>query len=492
MPINFAFYPESNRVPGIFVEMDPSQANTATTFQRSLIIGQITDDGAAEPNQPLQVTSRDQIRRACGRGAMLAAMADAYLRGDSFGDTWLLPIEDAAAAAKASCTITPTGAALENGTINLYIGGMLVRAAVFDADTAVAYSLRLQEAITGNADLPVTATRVPATGVITLTAKNAGLAGNYIDVRENYYGAAGGEFTPAGVTLAITAMTGGTANPQIEDGLDNLSDQTFDFVVTPYTDTPNMNALKAFFDDAQGRWSWEQMLYGGAFTAYRGTFAQCVAFGITHNDQHMSVMPFNDSPDPPWVWASHIAAWCATSLRADPGLPLQYLSTFLKAPPVASRWDIGERNTMLYSGLSSFKVANDGAVVIERMTTTFQKNAAGVADDSYLDVETMYGLMFVARDMATYLLTKYARKKLVSDITPILPGSNAVNTLMIKASIVANYRALELGGYVQNSAVFARNLVVENAGRGLVKVLAPVDLVNQLRQLAILLQFRKS
>ena len=39
---------------------------------------------------------------------------------------------------------------------------------------------------------------------------------------------------------------------------------------------------------------------------------------------------------------------------------------------------------------------------------------------------------------------------------------------------------------------FAQNVVVEDAGNGLVKILAPVDLVDQLRQIAILLQFRKS
>ena len=45
---------------------------------------------------------------------------------------------------------------------------------------------------------------------------------------------------------------------------------------------------------------------------------------------------------------------------------------------------------------------------------------------------------------------------------------------------------------MQNSAIFAKNVVAENAGNGLVKVMAPVDLVNQLRQIAMLLQFRKS
>ena len=77
------------------------------------------------------------------------------------------------------------------------------------------------------------------------------------------------------------------------------------------------------------------------------------------------------------------------------------------------------------------------------MRTTYQHNLAGAADDSYLDVETMYGLMYVARDLATYLLSRYARKKLVSDQTPILAGSNCVSAQMIKASTVSEYRALE-------------------------------------------------
>jgi phage tail sheath gpL-like len=234
------------------------------------------------------------------------------------------------------------------------------------------------------------------------------------------------------------------------------------------------------------------MLYGGAFSAYRGTLGQCTAFGNSRNDQHMSIMSFNDSPDPSWVWAAQVGAACANSLRVDPGLPLQYITTQLKAPPVASRFDIGERNTLLYDGMSTFRTGDDGSVTIERMCTTYQKNAAGATDDSYLDVETMYGLMYVARDLANYLLTRYARKKLVSDTTQILAGSNCVNAPMIKASVCAEYRALEAGGYVQNSAQFAAGVVVENAGSGLVKILAPVDLVNQLRQIAILLQFRKS
>jgi phage tail sheath gpL-like len=492
MAINFTYYPESNRVPGIFVEMDPSQANTALTLQRSLLLGQITEEGDAAPLVPLEVESAVQVLQACGRGSMLAQMATAYLRGDNFGDLWLLPIADDKASQAATGRLTIAGPATAAGTLNVYIGGIRVRVPVNAADRDEAVALALRTAINANLDLAVTAGPGDDDNEVVVTARNRGEAGNGIDIRLNYRGRAGGEATPAGIEVEITPMSGGTANPEIADGLANLSDQTFDFIVTPYTDTANLDAMKEFLDDHQGRWSWEQMLYGGCFSAFRGTLGQCTYFGTRRNDQHMSIMAFNDSPDPPWIWAAQIGAFSASSLRVDPGLPLQYIGTNLLAPPLESRWILGERNTLLFDGLSTFRVGDDDTVIIERMRTTYQRNAAGADDDSYLDTETMYGLMYVARNLANYLLTRYARKKLVSDQTQILPGSNTVNAPMIKASTIAAYRALEAGGFVQNSAIFAKAIVVENAGRGLVKILAPVDLVNQLRQIAILLQFRKS
>jgi phage tail sheath gpL-like len=341
-------------------------------------------------------------------------------------------------------------------------------------------------------DPPLLASGVAVGDVVDLTANHKGEAGNDIDIRLNYLGPLGGEYTPQGVTVAITAMANGSANPIITNGLANLSDQTYDFIINPYTDAASLDAVESFLSDYEGRWSWEQMLYGGAFSAYRGTLGELTAFGNSRNDQHASVMGFDDSPDPSWVWASQIGGYCASSLRVDPGLPLQYITTNLKAPPVASRLDIGERNTLLYDGISTFRVNDAGQVIIERMCTTYQENAAGAPDNSYLDVETMYGLMYVARDLTNYLLTRYARKKLVSNDTVVLPGSNCVTAAMIQASVVAEYRVLEANGYVQNSDTFAANILSEDAGNGLVKILAPVDLVNQLRQIAILLQFRKS
>jgi phage tail sheath gpL-like len=491
MGINFVHYPTSNRVPGVFVEMDASQANSATVLQNTLLIGQITAEGLAVPDVPVLVESLAQVLILCGAGSMLAQMAQRYIQRDPFGSVYMLPLADAVAGAAATGTITLTGVATASGTLNIYIGGVRVQSVVNSGDTAAIAGTALAAAITANPNLAVTA--VAAAGVITLTAINKGALGNDILLVQNYQGAAGGEYPVPGLTVVLTKMTGGTANPSLTTGLANLSSQPFDFICMPYTDTTSLNAIETFLDDAAGRWAWQEMIYGGGFSAFRGTLGECTAFGLTRNDQHMSIMALDSgSPDPVWIWAAEVTAASAASLRVDPGLPLQYIGTTLQPPPITSRWTLGERNTLLYDGMSTTRVGDDGTVIIERMCTTYQKNAAGAADNSYLDVETLYGLMFVSRDLSNYLLTRYARKKLVSDQTPILAGSNCVNAPMIKASVCSEYRALEAAGYVQNSTTFARNIVVENAGNGLVKIMAPVDLVNQLRQIAILLQFRKS
>jgi phage tail sheath gpL-like len=468
MGIDFTYYPTSNRVPGVYVEMDPSQANSGTALQTTILIGQKLTVGLAPADKPLLVESVAQVLAQCGQGSFLAAMAVRYLQRDPFGALYILPLADNPAGVAATGTITVAGTAAASGTLNVYIAGTRVQVGIATADTASIVASKLTTAITNLPDLPVTASGTPS--IITLTCRHKGELGNDIDLQQNYLGAAGGEYPVPGITLTFAPMTGGTTNPSLANGLAALSSTPFDFIGEPFTDTASLNAMKSFLADDTGRWAWSQMVYGGCFSAFRGTLGACTTFGLGRNDQHMSVMAFQGSPDPCYIWTAEVTASCAASLRVDPGLPLQYIATTLQAPPIPQQWMLGERNTLLYDGMSTFRVASDNTVVIERMCTTYQKNVAGAADNSYLDVETMYGLMFVSRDLSNYLLTRYARKKLVSDQTMIQAGSNCVNAPLIRASVIAEYRALEAAGYVQNSKDFARAVIVENAGNGLVNI----------------------
>jgi phage tail sheath gpL-like len=288
-------------------------------------------------------------------------------------------------------------------------------------------------------------------------------------------------------------MSAGAGAPDLTDALANLGDQTFDFIVNPYTDTTSLDAVKAFLSDGTGRWSYASQLYGHSLGVLAGTLGQLTAAGEARNDQHASLVGIYDSPTPAYIWSAAVYGAIAGSLRNDPGRPLQTLTVSgVLAPPLASRFTLTERNNLLYSGISTVTVADDGSVQIENVITTYQTNAYGNADDSYLQVETLFLLMYVTRYIRTQITSKFARMKLAADGTRFAAGSAIVTPNTIRAELIAQYTALENGGYVQDSTAFASGLVVEqnatNPNR--VDVLWDGTLINQLRIFALLNQFR--
>lgn len=489
--MDFQTIPSNLRTPLFYAEFDSSQANTATATQRTLIIGQALTSAGAVLNIPVLESSASNAAGIYGAGSMLHTQMVAYLANDVSGEIYLLPLADGAAQTAATGTVTLTSAPTETGVISLYIGGQRVQATVLSTDSVTSMAAALTAAIAAKTALPVTATS--ALGVVTLTAKNKGAHGNGIDLRLNYQGSAGGESTPAGLGITLTAMTGGAGAPDMTNALANLGDRTFDFIVTPYTDTTSLDALKGLLSDSTGRWSYAQQLYGHVFGAASGTYGQLTTLGEARNDQHATLLGVYDSPTPAYVWAAAATGAVAGSLRNDPGRPLQTLTiSGVLAPPLASRFELTERNNLLYSGISTFTVADDNTVQVENLITTYQTNKYGDADDSYLQVETLFLLMFVTRFIRTQVTSKFARMKLAADGTRFAPGSAIVTPNIIRAELIAQYTQLEYNGYVQDSKAFAAGLVVtksiSNPNR--VDVLWDGILINQLRVFALLNQFR--
>lgn len=494
MTIPFKQIPANLRVPLFYAELDASRANTTARAQRALLIGQKTVAGTLVPNVPIISQSQADATAAAGAGSVLAGMVHAYRLNDPTGEAWLLPLVDDAAGVAATGTITLTGTTTAAGTLALYVAGILVSTALATAQTAAQAAAIVGAAINASPNVPVVAT--VAAAVVTLTAKNKGECGNDIDVRINHKGTAGGEVTPPGLGFAATAMTGGATNPVLTTALSNLQDTAFDFIVCSLTDATSLAAIVALLNDATGRWSWTSQVYGHCFVAKRGTAGANAAFATALNNQHISSIGFADSPSPAWKWAAAFAGAAAVSLRADPGVPLQTLVVAgVLAPPLASRFSLLTRNmTLLYGGCATWTVDASGNVVIENIVTTYVTNLQGQADDSYLEIETLFLLMFVLRRMSDVVSIKYSRRKLAADGVRLLPGSNVVTPSIIKADVIATYRQLEAEGMTQDSAAFAAGLVVEKdpANPNRVNVLWPAVLINQLRTFALLAQFRLS
>jgi phage tail sheath gpL-like len=471
------------RTPLFFAELDASRANRGSALRKTLIIGQILAGAVIATGVPSLMQGKDWLKGAAGQGSMLALMGAQYRNRDDFGPVYVLPLADDGAAAAATGTVTFTAAPTAAGTFVQKVAGQRVAVAVSATMTTAQAATAFKAALDALPDLPVTAS--VSGSAVTLTAKNKGLGGNEITVTGT------DDAVPAGLAWTVVQPTGGSGNPvaALTNALAVLGDNDFHFIAMPYTDTASLDALKAHLAT---RWAWSKMLYGGAFACVRGTLGTVTTLGTSRNDPHVSIMGVDSAPEPGWIWAADITAAAAVSLRADPGLPLQTVALNVQAPPLEKRWGLGDRNALLFSGTSTFTVGDDGQVRIERLITTYQKNAFGQPDDSLLDVERLYLIAEILRRQRAYVEATWPRAKLADDGTAFRPGNRIVTPGMIKRGLIAHYRSMEADGLVQNSDAYAAALVVERDSQNRCRVngIEPIVPIDQLRQVAIQAQLR--
>ena len=177
MPISFPHYPGANRVSGVYVDVDPSHANTGVAIQRSLIIGQQLSTGTFTPGVPVQCLSWADTVAKAGAGSMLERMVAAYRAHDDFADLWLLPLADDAGASAATGSIAFTAGATAAGTLAVRIADRLVNVGITTTmTTAAQVAQAVQTALAADPYLIVTASL--ATATVNLTAKNKGATTN--------------------------------------------------------------------------------------------------------------------------------------------------------------------------------------------------------------------------------------------------------------------------------------------------------------------------
>lgn len=484
MVVPFNQIPGNVRVPLFYAEFNPGSA-PYQSISRLLLIGQKLSGGSAVADTPIQVTQNET--GLAGAGSMLEAMHKIARKNAPFQEIWWLPLADSGST-KATGTITVGGAPASSGQVAVYIAGKRVRFSVTTSDTANTVATALAAAINAGASdgssLPVTA--VAASAVVTLTARHAGTLGNFIRVEKDYYGDEGPLAT---ALLTIVAMASGATDPDITAKLANLSDMQFDFIAMPYTDTTNLGAMQAFLNDVAGRWGPLQQLYGGCFAAKDDTQANLATFGLTRNDQHMSVMGYSKSPSPPWEWAAAYAAVAAAHLQDAPEVsrPLQSLEMVGLKPPksIADRFSVVQRQALYYDGVASYFVRQDNTICIDRAITTYQTNVWGSPDPSWLDVETLYQGVYGIRFLKQKVTSTWGRAALRDDNPQGIIGVATPSN--VRDTIVHGYKQLSDLNVFEHRQLFEAALVVErnqvDANR--LDIFLPLDHVNQLRIIAV-------
>lgn len=490
MSVSYPNIPSNLRVPLFWAEMDNSEANTTQDSGPSLLIGFASTDSTIAKNQLTIMPSAALAGKVAGRGSQLARMVAKYRAIDPFGELWVIAVDEPEGDV-ATGTLTITGNAQASGTLSLYIGASRVQAAVVTGDAPTAIATTLAAVINANAALPVTAGA--AAGVVTLTARHKGLTGNDIPLLMNYYGTIGSENMPDGVNVAITAMAGGTGAPDLSGTVAAMGDEPFDFIGTPFSDSASLATIALEMSDSSGRWSYARQLYGHVYTAKIGTLSDLVAFGDTMNNQHITVAGYEPGVQ---TAADELVALRtarnAVFIRNDPARPTQTGELTGALPALAgSRFTLTEQQSLLMHGIAT-AYSEGGVLRIQRDITTYKQNAYGVADNSYLDSETLHTSAYVIRQLKSIITSKYPRHKLANDGTRFGPGQAIVTPAVLKGEMCASYRTMERAGIVENFDLFKQHLVVERnvSDPNRVDVLFPPDYVNQLRVFALLNQFR--
>lgn len=485
MAITFNDIPSRIRVPGHYVEIDNSEAtsNPVTLQQSVLIIGTRFASGSVAANDVQRIYSNAQAIEYFGRGSQLAAMIAAFRGVNTITPMYAVAVDEPAAGVAATGTITVSGPATAAGTIYLYVAGQRLQAGVDAEETAASIAITLAAAINANGDLPVTA--AAADGVVTLTARHTGVVGNGIDARDSYQF---GESLPAGVTLSYVATAGGTGTPDIDALIAALPDEQFTTFCLGHTDS---NTLAVVHDELESRWSGMRMIDGHAIGATLGTQAELTTLGEAFNFEHITLMGLYKVPHPAWVWAATIAAVDAD--EEDPARPRQTLELpDLYAPVEALRFNWEERNTLLYSGISTYKVASDGTVSIERLVTMYREDEVGNEDTSYLDLETMRTLIYIRYYFRVNVASRYPRHKLASDGASYDPDQAVVTPSEFKAYLLTLYEALITGAICEDYNGFKSSLVVERDSSDVnrLNTLMQPNLINQARVFATKIQFK--
>lgn len=485
MSVSFNQIPSAVRVPLAYIEFDNSKATSGTpsALHKVLMLGQKLATGSAKAGEAVRVQNESQAKTLFGRGSMLANMVRVFKAHNSTQDLWVLPLDDASSGAKATGSLRIIGTASATGVISVMIAGKRYQQSVVLGDTANNVAAKLQKLIA--ADLDNVVQSAVENGLISLTARFAGECGNDIDIRCNYYT---GETFPEGMTVEVTPMSGGSVNPDMATAIAGFGAEWWNYVINPFTDTVSLNALRT---ELVNRWGPLKQIDGICFMAKRGSHAQVSTFAEKRNDHLFSCMATNETPQPAYEWATAYCAVSAASLNTDPAMPLQTLVMDLLPPAKSVQWDWTARNTLLYSGVSTYSVNAGDQPQIETAITMYRKNAFGDNDESYLYVETIATLSYIRYAIRTRITSKFPRYKLANDGTRFAPGQKVVTPKIIRAELLALFTELEEKAIVEDFDSYQKTLIVErdsdNTQR--VNVLSNENTVNQFRIYAHAIQF---
>jgi phage tail sheath gpL-like len=491
--IPFKQVPSEYQLPGSYTEIEPSYGNLGVLAwpARALIVGQALTGSPGVLGAPVQVTRVADATARWGAGSMVERMVAAFMKANPYVPLDVIAVADAAGATKAAGSFALGGTWTSGGTLALYIASVRVAVGVQASDTAATVAANaiaaINAAVPGQLALPAVASAGTPSTTITLTAVNGGLAGNDIRLEVS---ADAGDLLPAGMTCAVTPMTGGATNPAIGPVINAITGIWYTDIAMPWQDTANLSAFATELDTRYGAMVTED---GHGYVVLTGTFAQCQSTKASVNCKEISFLGMTNPPSTPWEMAASLAGVASFALTNDPARQLGDLALpGMVGPRPADRWTSEEKELALEGGISPVHMLSDGTVVLTRVVTSYLTNAEGVPDQSWHDIMTPKVMSRVRWDWDNYRKLIYPSNKLADNGSIAAEYDSTVATpRRLAASWATRYRVYEQAGWLESDALATQGVFVRNASDpNRVDSTRPMQIIGNLMIDASVLQFQ--
>lgn len=398
--------PSNIQKPGFYGVYNTLGASGLAAFAQKLLLpGQMLSGGTQAALTPAQVFSPAEAAVLFGAGSWAHRMVIKAMMQAPGIAPWVVGIADAAASVAATGSIAMTGtAATESGTVPFSVGDDRLELGVQLGDTPTVLAARLAALLTGRTELPISSSAT--TGTVTATAKNKGTLGNGIVLK--CLGSVGG------ITIAVTAMSGGATDPDLQGALDAITPARFHVLAFPAADASSLAKLKTYLELVS---SPLEQRPGRGFTAVTGAAkavaAQVtIANGVNEERTHISYFPGS------WTHPVEIAAALAGVVAAkdNPSTPFNgAVLAGVHTPEISLRLTRTEQEVLLAGGVTPLEVDVSGNASVVKLVTT--RTTTNGASDLVLLSTNPIAILDYLRDLVKGLRdSKYSDAKATDSV----------------------------------------------------------------------------
>jgi phage tail sheath gpL-like len=400
--------------PDVQVETDwtigaaglPNENKKLLLMGQQLSTGSLTVPTGSNTQAVRRITSTAQAISLYGKGSNLAVMCEYALKAAPRAKIYAVAYKAGSTPVAASQTVTLATAASSSGVLRVWVMGERFEVGIASGDAASDVGDLIAAAINGHANLPATAANVA--GVVTITARTAGLPGNTIAVRS--------EITCSGMTSTDGGayLASGTVAGDASTQLAAIEADRYHLIAMECDDATEVGAFKTHIEaastPAQKRW-------GLGIFASIDTAANTQTLSNTIDSYRMQCVWQENSDRPIFVLAATFAAHRA---KYGPSESLDdEVLLGVKAQYDEDAWpNVGDIETALEEGIVVLRPLRDsGAAQIVRSVITRQTLPLSYRDHTIVEKSDYTDLTIIAA------LSPYKGKILKVDSPPGLPST---------------------------------------------------------------------